>query len=63
MFANHLLQLITLTAMEAPYAFNESSVRDEKMKVLRTCVLCVTKQLWRIRSGDNMPPELLKGKN
>ena len=35
-FANHLLQLVTLTAMEAPYAFNSSSVRDEKMKVLRS---------------------------
>jgi glucose-6-phosphate 1-dehydrogenase len=36
MFANHMLQLVTLTAMEAPYAFNESSVRDEKMKVLHS---------------------------
>ena len=36
MFANHMLQLLTLTAMEAPYAFNASSVRDEKMKVLRS---------------------------
>jgi glucose-6-phosphate 1-dehydrogenase len=36
MFANHLLQLVTLTAMEAPYAFNSESVRDEKMKVLRS---------------------------
>ena len=36
MFANHLLQLVTLTAMEAPYAFNASSVRDEKMKVLQS---------------------------
>jgi glucose-6-phosphate 1-dehydrogenase len=36
MFANHLLQLVTLTAMEAPYAFNADSVRDEKMKVLRS---------------------------
>jgi glucose-6-phosphate 1-dehydrogenase len=36
MFANHLLQLVTLTAMEAPVAFNASSVRDEKMKVLRS---------------------------
>lgn len=36
MFANHLLQLLTLTAMEPPYAFNASSVRDEKMKVLRS---------------------------
>ncbi len=36
MFANHLLQLVTLTAMEAPYAFNADSVRDEKMKVLKS---------------------------
>ena len=36
MFANHLLQLLTLTAMEAPFAFNADSVRDEKMKVLRS---------------------------
>lgn len=36
MFANHLLQLVALTAMEAPYAFNAFSVRDEKMKVLRS---------------------------
>jgi glucose-6-phosphate 1-dehydrogenase len=36
MFANHLLQLVTLTAMEVPYAFNANSVRDEKIKVLRS---------------------------
>jgi glucose-6-phosphate 1-dehydrogenase len=36
MFANHLLQLLSLTAMEAPYAFNQDSVRDEKLKVLRS---------------------------
>jgi len=36
MFANHLLQLVTLTAMEAPYAFNAESVRDEKMKALKS---------------------------
>ncbi len=33
MFANHILQLLSLTAMEAPYAFNAHSVRDEKLKV------------------------------
>jgi len=36
MFANHMLQMLTLSAMEAPYAFNAFSVRDEKMKVLRS---------------------------
>lgn len=33
-FQNHLLQLLTLVAMEAPVAFNANSVRDEKVKVL-----------------------------
>lgn len=34
-FQNHLLQLLTLTAMEAPVAFKPNSVRDEKVKVLQ----------------------------
>ncbi len=34
MFQNHLLQLLTLTAMEAPFAFNADAVRDEKVKIL-----------------------------
>ncbi len=33
-FQNHLLQLLTLTAMEAPVAFTADAVRDEKIKVL-----------------------------
>lgn len=33
-FQNHLLQLLTLTAMEAPAVFNAKAVRDEKVKVL-----------------------------
>jgi glucose-6-phosphate 1-dehydrogenase len=36
MFQNHILQLLTLTAMEAPAAFNADAVRDEKLKVLRS---------------------------
>jgi len=35
MFQNHLLQLLTITAMEAPSRYSADSVRDEKMKVLR----------------------------
>ena len=35
MFQNHLLQLLTLTAMESPSRFEADSVRDEKVKVLR----------------------------
>jgi glucose-6-phosphate 1-dehydrogenase len=35
MFQNHILQQLTLTAMEAPARFDAESVRDEKVKVLR----------------------------
>jgi glucose-6-phosphate 1-dehydrogenase len=35
MFQNHLLQLMMISAMEAPIRFNSDEVRDEKVKVLR----------------------------
>jgi glucose-6-phosphate 1-dehydrogenase len=35
MFQNHLLQLLTLTALEPPAAFEANALRDEKVKVLR----------------------------
>ena len=35
MIANHLLQLLTIVAMEPPVAFDADAVRDEKVKVLR----------------------------
>ncbi|MEK6222921.1 MAG: glucose-6-phosphate dehydrogenase (NADP(+)), partial [Chloroflexota bacterium] len=35
MFQNHILQLLALTAMEAPVTFNADAVRDEKVKVIR----------------------------
>ncbi len=35
MFQNHLLQLFTLTAMEAPARLDADAIRDEKVKVLR----------------------------
>ena len=34
MIQNHLLQLLTMTAMEPPVAFDADAVRDEKAKVL-----------------------------
>ena len=36
MFQNHLLQLLTLAAMEPPIAFKANDVRDEKVKVLKS---------------------------
>jgi len=41
MFQNHLLQLLTLTAMEPPARMRADAVRDEKVKVLR-CVRWLT---------------------
>jgi glucose-6-phosphate 1-dehydrogenase len=36
MFQNHLLQLLTLTAMEPPATMKADAVRDEKVKVLQS---------------------------
>jgi glucose-6-phosphate 1-dehydrogenase len=35
MFQNHILQLLTLVAMEPPASFNADSIRNEKVKVLQ----------------------------
>src|SRR5207247_4085797 len=35
-FQNHLLQLVALTAMEPPIDFTSDSVRNEKVKVLKS---------------------------
>ena len=39
MFQNHLMQLLTLVAMEPPVRFQADAVRDEKVKVLRALKL------------------------
>ena len=36
MFQNHIFQLLALTAMESPVAFEAEHVRDEKVKVFRS---------------------------
>lgn len=36
MVQNHMLQLLTLTAMEPPVDLNSFSIRDEKIKILRS---------------------------
>ncbi len=35
-FQNHMMQLLSLVAMEAPVAFTADAVRDEKVKVLKS---------------------------
>jgi len=42
MLQNHVLQLVCLTAMEPPVAFDADAVRDEKLKVLRALEMIET---------------------
>ncbi|HSD85679.1 MAG TPA: glucose-6-phosphate dehydrogenase, partial [Anaerolineae bacterium] len=51
MLQNHLLQLITVTAMEPPYAFDARALRDEKAKVLQA--------LRPIRPADTVPGQYI----
>lgn len=41
MVQNHMLQLLTLTAMEPPQSFSEKHIRDAKLEVLKSIVRCV----------------------
>src|SRR5260221_13292100 len=36
MVQNHMLQLVSLIAMEPPYLLNADAIRDEKLQVLRS---------------------------
>jgi glucose-6-phosphate 1-dehydrogenase len=49
---NHGLQLVTLTAMEPPLAFEANAVRDEKVKVLRAI---------RPLEGDDLARSTVRG--
>jgi len=49
MIQNHLMQLLCLVAMEPPCSLEADSIRDEKVKVLRSCgrsrrTMCATKR-------------------
>jgi glucose-6-phosphate 1-dehydrogenase len=52
MFQNHMLQMVSLVAMEPPAVFDADSVRDEKAKLLR----CI-----RPYSADNINELILAG--
>ncbi len=52
MFQNHLLQLLMVTAMEAPVRFDADMVRDEKVKVLQSI---------RPMSPEEIATETLRG--
>jgi glucose-6-phosphate 1-dehydrogenase len=47
MFQNHMLQLLTLTAMEPPSVFDANALRDEKVKVLQSMrPIALTDGVW-----------------
>ena len=52
MFQNHLLQLLTLVAMEPPASFRADEVRNEKTKVLAAI---------RKISEENLATETVRG--
>jgi len=66
MFQNHLLQLLTLTAMEAPACLDADAIRDEKVKVLRAVRVLKRDQVFtdtlrgqyrRYRDEPGVPPD------
>jgi glucose-6-phosphate 1-dehydrogenase len=62
MFQSHMMQLLTLTAMEPPPAFSATALRDEKVKVLQAVRLiapedCVVGQYEGYRGVEGVAPD------
>lgn len=60
MFQNHLMQLLTLTALEPPVAFEANALRDEKVKVLKAVPRitdCVRGQYRACRDEPELEPD------
>ena len=59
MVPNHILQLVTLTAMEPPISFHADAVRDEQSKILRAIQLLAPEDvLTRSVRGQYGPGEI-----
>lgn len=52
MVQNHMLQLLALTAMEPPANLDATSIRDEKVKVLRSLRPVQAEEMVRAQYGD-----------
>jgi len=52
MVQNHMLQLLALTAMEPPANFDATSIRDEKVKVLRSLRTVKAEEMVRGQYGE-----------
>ena len=62
MVANHLLQLLALTAMEPPVAFDADSVREQKVQVLRSIRSMSVEDVARLTVRGQYGPGLIDGK-
>jgi len=62
MFQNHLLQLLSLTAMEPPIGFSASAVRDEKVKLLRAVRPIASEEVFEVAVRGQYGPGKMGGK-
>jgi glucose-6-phosphate 1-dehydrogenase len=62
MLQNHLMQLLSLVAMEAPIAFNGRWVRDEKVKVLEAVRPLSTEDVWISTARGQYGPGVVDGR-
>jgi glucose-6-phosphate 1-dehydrogenase len=62
MFQNHLLQLLSLTAMEPPIGFSASAVRDEKVKLLRAVRPIGSEEVFEVAVRGQYGPGKMGGK-
>ncbi len=62
MVANHLLQLLALTAMEPPVAFDADSVREQKVQVLRSIRPISVEDVARFTIRGQYGPGIIDGK-
>ncbi|HDR15960.1 MAG TPA: glucose-6-phosphate dehydrogenase, partial [Desulfobacteraceae bacterium] len=62
MFQNHMMQLLALTAMDPPSAFEAERVRDEKSRVYRTLRPFPTERLWDYLTLGQYKSGLIDGK-
>jgi glucose-6-phosphate 1-dehydrogenase len=62
MFQNHILQLLTLVAMEPPASLDAEAIRDEKTKVLRSVPTPTVEQVLRNSVRAQYGAGYLKGK-
>ena len=63
MVQNHMMQMLTMIAMEPPAACMLKDMRDEKVKVLRSFALCIgTRKYGPMSFGLNIAEGSAKGK-